>query len=124
MRKGSRRTIVGKVLIMVALSTATFGCATVRMQRTQAQVQVANLNIANLNAALAIYYFDTGGYPSENEGLAALLRSVAPGFSTYLTRIPADPWGRPYRYRLIDNFPRIDSAGPDGIFGTADDVHD
>ena len=109
---------------MVALATATFGCATARIQRAQARVQVANLNIANLNAALAMYYFDMGSYPSEKEGLAVLLRPVAPGFAADLTSIPADPWGRPYRYRLIDNFPRIDSAGPDGIFGTADDVHD
>ena len=35
-----------------------------------------------------------------------------------------DAWGRPLRYRTLGsgNFPRVDSAGPDGIFDTADDV--
>jgi type II secretory pathway pseudopilin PulG len=35
-----------------------------------------------------------------------------------------DPWGTPldYRYVLGDNFPELISAGPDKIFGTADDM--
>ena len=35
-----------------------------------------------------------------------------------------DSWGRPLRYRTLGrgNFPSVDSAGPDGIFDTADDV--
>jgi len=49
---------------------------------------------------------------------------VGPGLSSYITRIPSDPWGRPYRYRLVDAFPVIESAGPDGAFGTADDLRE
>jgi type II secretory pathway pseudopilin PulG len=35
-----------------------------------------------------------------------------------------DPWGTllSYKYSPGDNFPRLTSAGPDKIFGTADDV--
>lgn len=35
-----------------------------------------------------------------------------------------DPWGMPldYRYSTGDNFPAMTSAGPDKIFGTADDM--
>jgi prepilin-type N-terminal cleavage/methylation domain-containing protein len=35
-----------------------------------------------------------------------------------------DPWGMPldYRYSLGENFPVMTSAGPDKIFGTADDI--
>ena len=40
--------------------------------------------------------------------------------------IPLDPWGRPYRYvRLGKETPgdcNIISAGPDGVFGTKDDI--
>ncbi len=35
-----------------------------------------------------------------------------------------DPWGRTlrYEYQPGDNFPKITSAGPDGVFGTRDDI--
>jgi hypothetical protein len=35
-----------------------------------------------------------------------------------------DPWGTvlDYRYLAGDNFPELVSAGPDKIFGTADDI--
>jgi prepilin-type N-terminal cleavage/methylation domain-containing protein len=35
-----------------------------------------------------------------------------------------DPWGTPldYRYEAGDNFPELISAGPDKIFGNADDI--
>ena len=35
--------------------------------------------------------------------------------------LPADAWGRQFRYRVVDGKPIIDSAGPDGNFGTDDD---
>lgn len=108
-----------RMVIAAGAVAALCGCA-----MTQKRVKAANLNIADLDVALALYYSDTGRYPSEQEGLAALLHPVRPGASPYITRIPADPWGGAYRYRLIDNTPRIESAGPDGIFGTADDMHD
>jgi prepilin-type N-terminal cleavage/methylation domain-containing protein len=35
-----------------------------------------------------------------------------------------DPWGMPLDYRYVpgDNFPELVSAGPDKMFGTADDI--
>ena len=35
-----------------------------------------------------------------------------------------DPWGTvlDYRYVLGDNFPELISAGPDKVFGNADDI--
>ncbi len=37
-------------------------------------------------------------------------------------RIPLDPWGRPYMYLATDRAFSIASAGPDGKFGTEDDI--
>ena len=34
----------------------------------------------------------------------------------------ADPWGKPYRYDLVDGKARLTSAGRDQIFGTSDDI--
>lgn len=56
-------------------------------------------------------------YPSEEEGLPAIF-CVQGSFK----KVPMDPWGNPYRYRLINRKPMIDSAGRDGQFGTGDDI--
>jgi hypothetical protein len=34
-----------------------------------------------------------------------------------------DPWGRPYDYKVSNGFFYLRSAGPDGQYGTADDVY-
>ncbi len=53
--------------------------------------------------------------------------SVAPDDETapWIERIPLDPWGAPYAYRITDerrNRYELRSAGADGRLGTADDV--
>lgn len=53
--------------------------------------------------------------------------SVAPDDETapWIARIPLDPWGKPYAYRITDarrNRYELRSAGEDGCLGTADDV--
>ncbi len=43
----------------------------------------------------------------------------------WFERIPLDPWGKPYAYRITDerrNRYEVRSAGEDGRLGTADDV--
>jgi hypothetical protein len=34
-----------------------------------------------------------------------------------------DPWGKPYKYHLVDGKPKLSSAGRDQVFGTRDDVN-
>ena len=99
---------------------------------TAARQARAAQDVALLSAALDVFCRDTGRLPTKEEGLAAL---VMPPPATrgwrgpYLKRLPADPWGLPYSYRLRaghDGATRGEavSAGPDGKFGTADDVAD
>jgi general secretion pathway protein G len=71
-------------------------------------------------------------YPSTEEGLAVLIQNPqernwkGPYLESAL--IPVDPWGNPYRYtypsELVNSEYMYDivSAGPDGAFGTRDDV--
>lgn len=80
-----------------------------------------------------LYHFraTVGRYPSTEEGLAALLRAPAGTEARwrgpYIERgkIPLDPWGREYRYRLADAKSGLDyalwSLGPDGV-PSADDI--
>ena len=75
--------------------------------------------------ALDEFHRGNGRYPTEAEGLKALL--VNPGVSNwqnpFFERIPDDPWGIPYRYSLGTNGRyEIRSAGRDKRFGTSDDL--
>lgn len=89
----------------------------------RAKTQTAATQIEGLGAALDLYLLDTGRYPTEREGLAALVS--APGAAAgwrgpYLDdgALPLDPWGNAYRYALVDTGrPRITSLGADGREG-------
>lgn len=98
---------------------------------SDARVRSAKLQIDSLSAALDLFYLDTGRYPSESEGLEALIRRSAgvDGWNgPYLQQsgLPQDPWGRPYEYRVPgQNAPyQIVSLGSDGRQGGTDDAGD
>src|SRR5436853_7926034 len=70
---------------------------------SESKVKAAKIQIESLASALDLYFLDTGQYPSNAEGLNALVqRPSNPGWNgPYLrgTIVPNDPWGRPYIYR-------------------------
>jgi general secretion pathway protein G len=82
--------------------------------------------VQDLEVALDTYAVDNGVLPTTEQGLAALITNMGASNwnGPYLKygRIPLDPWGHPIRYRAAPEPPRIFSAGPDGVFGTPDDV--
>jgi general secretion pathway protein G len=99
------------------------------------QVDVARLMVTqSLKTPLVTYRLHMGGYPSTEEGIAAL--NTAPANKTdrwrgpYLaegTKLPLlDPWGEPYQYRYpgVHNKDGYDlwSKGPDKTDGTDDDI--
>lgn len=84
-----------------------------------------------LPAALEKFKSDCDRYPSEEEGLNALVMqpkkiSLGNWRGPYVTMVPEDPWGHPYVYRFpgIHNTNAYDlySRGPDGEENTADDI--
>jgi len=69
-----------------------------------AKSDAADLQVQNLVSTLEMYRLDVGRYPTQGEGLRALLERPegAPRWNgPYLRRadILSDPWGRPYQYR-------------------------
>lgn len=70
-----------------------------------ARSDAARIQVQNLATTLDLYRLETGRYPSEREGLVALVERP-PGDPTwdgpYLKRKDSliDPWGRPYAYRF------------------------
>jgi general secretion pathway protein G len=72
---------------------------------SESKVKTAKIQIESLSAALDLFYLDNGRYPAGNEGLAALVQrpaSAAAWNGPYIKTgaVPADPWGRPYLYKV------------------------
>jgi general secretion pathway protein G len=81
--------------------------------------------IPGISDALGAYRYTVGRYPTEAEGLGALLNPTSVG-GPYLRRPPTDPWGNAYVYRLSpqgDTF-SLYSRGRNGVDeeGGGDDV--
>ena len=69
----------------------------------QARTTAARADVATLMQALKMYKLDNGVYPSQQQGLNALIvqptEPPLPGnWHPYLDKLPSDPWGNPYRY--------------------------
>jgi type II secretion system protein G len=93
------------------------------------KIGTAKDQVLELRKAVWMYYRDTGTFPPAESGLAALVTN--PGSEAWrgpyleADAIPRDPWGGRYecqgpepgtgRYRIL-------SAGPDGRFGSEDDI--
>lgn len=96
------------------------------------RTQTARVQIQNIVAALELYKLDVGHYPTQAEGLNALV--TAPGNEVgwngpYLKRESAlkDPWGEPYIYKFPGQHGEFDvytlgSDKAEGGTGEAQDV--
>ena|SRR5690554_5978294 len=86
-----------------------------------AKSDTAKMQIEELSSALDMYHLEVGRYPSQNEGLRALIEQP-PGATRwkgpYLRKssIPQDPWGNDYVYRMPGQHGPFDliSLGADG----------
>jgi general secretion pathway protein G len=83
------------------------------------QGKTAGVQIQSLKSAMDLFIMDTGRYPTAAEGLSALTAnpgSIAGWKGPYLRdgKLPADPWGNPYQYSLVDGRVTILSTGADG----------
>lgn len=98
-----------------------------------ARVMAARQDIASMMQALRLYKLDTQQYPSTEQGLQALIeRPTGNPVPTnwknggYLERLPADPWGTPYRFLNPGLYGEIDifSLGADGQNGGVENAAD
>ena len=96
----------------------------------RSETTTAKAQIANFDKALESFRIDMGRYPTEAEGLKALV--IAPGGDPrwrgpYMKDdIPNDPWGTPYAYHCPSTRGKdfdIVSLGRDrAVGGTGDDA--
>lgn len=92
------------VLAIIAL-IATLVAPQVLRYLGSARTSAAKAQIKNIESALELYYVDNAKYPSNDEGLKALV-TAPPGDTRwngpYLKTTSGlnDPWGKPYVYEL------------------------
>jgi general secretion pathway protein G len=117
------------VLAILVILGSMVGFFIAGMQRG-AYEDLARSQISSFEGLLDAYRLHVGSYPTSTQGLQALwqppadLKNPAKWRGPYATKeIPADPWGNPYQYELMnaDQY-HIWSWGPDGANGTDDDV--
>jgi len=96
-----------------------------------AKSDTARLQIADIGAALDMFYLDNSRYPTSNEGLQALSTQPA-GMDNwngpYLKKkkVPDDPWGNPFNYVMPGQHGEYDlySLGADNSAGGEKDNKD
>ena len=97
------------LLLALVVAALLLGVAAPRlMQRQQhPEASVARVQLEALNKALQSYRMDIGRYPSDDQGLQALVRPPVDVDRTrwrgpYYPDTPVlDPWGSPYVYQFL-----------------------
>ncbi|MBE7196992.1 MAG: type II secretion system major pseudopilin GspG [Parafilimonas terrae] len=115
-------TLVELLVVLVILGLV-MGLAGPRVlgYLSSSRERTAKLQIESFASALDLFFLDNGRYPNMSEGLQALVQRPAASESwsgPYLKQgtVPADPWGRPYEYRVPGRTTPyvITTLGPDG----------
>ena len=95
------------------------------------RTQTAKVQIQNITSALELYKLDVGHYPSQTEGLQALVTSppdTATWNGPYLKNTAAlqDPWGQPYHLRSPGQHGEVDvyTLGSDKAEGGSGEARD
>ncbi len=111
------------VLVIIGVLAALIA-PNVLNRAADAKVTAARTDVSQLMQALKLYKLDNARYPSNEQGLEALVRkpSAEPApaqWRPYLDKLPADPWGKPYQYLNPGVKGEVDvfSLGADGQAG-------
>ena len=110
-----------ELLVVLAIMAMLAGLVAPRVMDYfgRAKIDTAKLQIENIAAAMELHRLDVGRYPTNPEGLQALVAPTgAPRWQGPYLRggaVPLEPWGRPYRYRIPGTDGRsfdVYSSGP------------
>lgn len=111
------------VLVIIGVLAALIA-PNVLNRAADAKVTAARTDVSQLMQALKLYKLDNARYPSNEQGLEALVRkpSTEPSpaqWRPYLDKLPTDPWGKPYQYLHPGVKGEVDvfSLGADGQAG-------
>lgn len=132
-RRNSAGFTLIELLVVLAILGLLIGLVTPQVIKYlgRAKTDAARVDLHNIEAALDLYRLDLGRYPSEQEGLKALVEQPA-GLDRwqgpYIKQkgVPTDPWGHPYHYRIPGEHGEYDlySLGADDAPGGTGDNQD
>ena len=129
-RKGFTMVELMAVLIILGL-LATVLVRNFMGQTDKARAVITKANLKILHSAISQFKMETGRFPTEDEGLIALIEQPSdvetwdPGGYLESTEIPKDGWGHEFIFELYPESGKqfvIRSSGPDGEEGTEDDL--
>lgn len=121
-------TIIEILIVIALISTIMAVLVSAILEKYErAKIDLTEVKLSRLSENLVQYRLDSSRFPSTDEGLKALLEAPS-GARNW--RGPyaeseklMDPWDRPIQYELINaKAYKIASAGPDGDFGSDDDI--
>lgn len=119
---GEGFTLVEVMVVVVILGILAVLIVPRVLGRTdEARAAAAKHDVAALMQSLKLYRLDNGRYPTNEQGLQALVTkpqsAPAPtNWKQYVDKLPKDPWGNPYQYLNPGVHGEIDvfSLGADG----------
>lgn len=133
-REGEAGFTLVEMLVVITIIGLIMGLVGPRVLNylSDSRVKTAKIQIQSFASALDLFYLDAGRFPSNGEGLDALVRPVS-GISAwngpYLKggTVPSDPWGHAYLYRFPGDrggyeVRSLGSDGQEGGTGTAADI--
>jgi general secretion pathway protein G len=112
------------VVVFILGLLATLVAPRIMGRTDDARRTKAVADMKGIEQALNLYRLDSGGYPTTEQGIEALVtRPTRPPVpkawnpNGYLDRVPVDPWGNAYVYVSDGNRFTLRSYGADGAEG-------
>ncbi len=118
-------TLIELMVVLVIIGVlAALIVPNVLNRADDAKVTAARTDVNNLMSQLKLYKLDNQRYPTQDQGLTALVQRpatgpAAPNWRTYIDKLPKDPWGNTYQYLNPGVNGEVDilSLGADGKTG-------
>jgi len=129
--RGAAFTLI-EIVLVLAIIALLVGAGIFKLSNVigSGQKRRVDADLSAFKIALNLYRTDAGSFPTNEQGLDALVNKPSTGaaksWEPYMKGEQLDPWGLPYGYanpgKKNKNEPDIWSFGPDMTDGTDDDI--